>query len=212
MKPIFKGLLVTAVAFTVGWTLMSALYTYDLSEELTLLRRETTNNTVYLRSRIRELESLMNLKPDGQPVEPGTPVGGDAEDLEKEESHPPANGGQTGQASDTQPSPPSEDDRPPVTSAPTESPASPSPDTEAVTLPVPQAPETRPPEAESAIPSLYLIAECNGIIGLFDASGELIQTVNVFVMTLPETDREALAVGIPASSWQEACEMLGRYS
>jgi hypothetical protein len=30
-------------------------------------------------------------------------------------------------------------------------------------------------------------------------------------MTLPEAEREALAVGIPARSWSEAVEMLDRY-
>ena len=71
-------------------------------------------------------------------------------------------------------------------------------------LPVHQPPETQAPsEPETAIPpSLYLIAEHKGIIGLFDASGELLRSVNVFVMTLPEAEREALAVGIPAIGYK----------
>jgi hypothetical protein len=31
-------------------------------------------------------------------------------------------------------------------------------------------------------------------------------------MTLPKADREALAVGIPASSWEEALTLLDRFS
>jgi hypothetical protein len=86
--------------------------------------------------------------------------------------------------------------------------------TEEVTLPTHQSPETQAPAEEvTATPaSLYLIAESGGVIGLFDASGALLKSVNVFVMTLPEADRKALSVGIPASSWEEALTVLDRFS
>jgi hypothetical protein len=55
------------------------------------------------------------------------------------------------------------------------------------------------------------VAAHDGIIGLFDASGALLKTVNVYLMTLPEADRAALTVGIPARDWEEALELLGQY-
>jgi hypothetical protein len=88
--------------------------------------------------------------------------------------------------------------------------------TEGVTLPTHNSPETVPaaggestPETSPAAP--YLVAAHNGVIGLFDASGALLKTVNVYLMTLPEADRAALTVGIPARDWEEALELLGQY-
>jgi hypothetical protein len=70
------------------------------------------------------------------------------------------------------------------------------------------APETEG-VADETIPSyespepLYTVRAHEGIIGIFDADGTLCRSVNVFVMTLPEADREALAAGIPAYSEEE---------
>jgi hypothetical protein len=190
MSKCTKGLLIAALCLLTTWLGLAYLYTYSVSEELAMLRREDRSDTVYLRCRIRELES--KLSAGLQEILPAEPVGGVGEEttapVETEEER----------ESET------------VTDTAVETAA---PDTEAVTLPVHQSPETQAPsEPETAIPpSLYLIAEHKGIIGLFDASGELLRSVNVFVMTLPEAEREALAVGIPARSWSEAVEMLDRY-
>ena len=67
------------------------------------------------------------------------------------------------------------------------------------------------PTPETAPAAPYLVAAHNGIIGLFDASGALLRTANVYLMTLPEADRATLTVGIPAGDWEEALELLGRY-
>lgn len=190
MSKCTKGLLIAALCLLTTWLGLAYLYTYSVSEELAMLRREDRSDTVYLRCRIRELES--KLTAGLQEILPAEPVGGVGEE--------------TTAPSETEEERESET----VTDTAVESAA---PDTEAVTLPVHQSPETQAPsEPETAIPpSLYLIAEHKGIIGLFDASGELLRSVNVFVMTLPEAEREALAVGIPARSWSEAVEMLDRY-
>ncbi|MBO5511820.1 MAG: hypothetical protein J6B24_08820 [Clostridia bacterium] len=191
MSKCTKGLLIAALCVLTTWLGLACLYTYSVSEELTMLRRENRSDTVYLRYRIRELESELDAGVKG--LLPSEPVGGGAADIV---------------------TPPAETGKVPESEAMTDADQTTvSPDTEAVTLPVHQSPETQAPaEPETAVPpSLYLIAEHNGIIGLFDASGELLQSVNVFVMTLPEAEREALAVGIPAWSWSEAVEMLDRY-
>ena len=190
MSKCTKGLLIAALCLLTTWLGLAYLYTYSVSEELAMLRREDRSDTVYLRCRIRELES--KLTAGLQEVLPAEPVGGVGEE--------------TTAPAETEEERESET----VTDTAVETAA---PDTEAVTLPVHQSPETQAPsEPETAIPpSLYLIAEHKGIIGLFDASGELLRSVNVFVMTLPEAEREALAVGIPARSWSEAVEMLDRY-
>lgn len=190
MSKCTKGLLIAALCLLTTWLGLAYLYTYSVSEELAMLRREDRSDTVYLRCRIRELES--KLTAGLQEILPAEPVGGVGEE--------------TTAPAETEEERESEI----VTDTAVETAA---PDTEAVTLPVHQSPETQAPsEPETAIPpSLYLIAEHKGIIGLFDASGELLRSINVFVMTLPEAEREALAVGIPARSWSEAVEMLDRY-
>lgn len=189
MSKCTKGLLIAALCVLTTWLGLSCLYTYSVSEELTALRRESRTNTVYLRCRIRELESELSADLLGGLLPPSAPVGGEAADTEAS-----TNRAENGTAADTAPN-----------TAPS--------DTEAVTLPTHQSPETQAPavpETDAPV-SLYLIAEQDGIIGLFDAAGELLRSANVFVMTLPEQEREALAVGIPAYSWGEALEILERY-
>ncbi len=88
-------------------------------------------------------------------------------------------------------------------------------ETEAVTVPTHQSPETQVPTVDNpeTLPSTatYLFTEYNGMIGVFDAAGELVRTINVFVMTLPEAEREALYVGIPAYSYAEMCELAEQF-
>ncbi len=99
-------------------------------------------------------------------------------------------------------------------------------ESESVTLPThesqetdPVEPETTEPETTTPSPSvpsetpteMYIITTHNGRIGVFDATGTLVRTVNVFVFTLPEADRKALEVGIPAYSRAEADRIAGKY-
>ncbi len=188
MSKCTKGLLIAALCVLSTWLGLSCLYTYSVSEELTLLRRESRSDTVYLRHRVRELESELNANRGMGMLPPSAPAGGEAEDTEAV-----TDSGESDSAADTAPTAPD--------------------GKEEVTLPTHQSPETQSPaEDETASPaSLYLIAEQDGVIGLFDASGAMLRSVNVFVMTLPEADREALSVGIPAYSWGEALELLERF-
>lgn len=57
----------------------------------------------------------------------------------------------------------------------------------------------------------YIISVYRGIIGVFDADGRLLRTVNVSVATLPASDRDALLDGIPASTQEQMLEIVGQY-
>lgn len=184
MSKTVKGLLIAAFCVLAAWAALSTLYTYSVAEELTTLRREGRSDTVYLRCRIRDLESELAVRLDEKLPQPSEPVDGEA-----------------------------------TTEKPTDDTAAPIPsDTEAatedVTIPTHNSPETIPSvdnEPDPAPASPYLVAVHEGIIGLFDASGALLKTANVYIMTLPEADRDVLTVGIPAGDWEEALEILGRY-
>ena len=193
MSKTAKGLLIAALCALTTWVGLSTLYAHSLSEELTLLRREGRSDTVYLRSRIRELESELTVYLGEVFTAPSAPMGGEA-------STEGLTDGETVTEKET------------VGETAPQKPA----DTEGVTLPTHNSPETVPskdsmPTPETAPAAPYLVAAHNGIIGLFDASGALLRTVNVYLMTLPEADRAALTVGIPAGDWEEALELLGRY-
>ncbi len=190
MKRLKKVFIISAIAIAVIGSVLTSVYTCTLAGKLSELKRSTHTDAVYLRARIRELESELTarvLDRLEQIAAPSSPVGGDAEtDLE-------TNRPETETESD-----PNESET--------------NPDTEEVTLPIHHSPVTLPLPMEPESPSsLYIIAEHNGVIGVFDAEGALLETVNVFVLTLPEEDLEALTVGIPAYSWEEAMEIAGRY-
>lgn len=196
MSKITKGLLIAAFSVLTVSLIFSTLYTYSVSEELSLLRREGRSDLVYLRSRIRDLESELSAQQADTDVSVTIPVGGDAP------ADGPANGstnGADGAGADNEA----------TTSIPAE-------ETEEVTIPTHSSPETSPPadtEASAApLPaSPYLVAAHDGVIGIFDATGALLKTANVYIMTLPESDRSTLEVGIPAGSWAEALRLLDMY-
>ncbi len=203
MKKITKWLLISVASAALCWAALSTLYTHSVSKELTLLRKENRNDVIYLRCRIRELESELTASLLDRPA---SPTGGEAESQPPDATDVP----ETDEATETLPEGTSEDTLEDTAAiAPEET----APATEAVTLPTHQSPETQPPAEDEpeTVPALYLVAERDGIIGLFDASGELIRQANVFVMTLPKADRETLAVGIPAASMEEALSILEQY-
>ena len=166
MKNHTKALLITVIALALGWTLLLTVFTGSMAEELKLLRREKLSDSLYLRCRIRELESAFAASLPQGPDGTDKPVAGS-----------------------------------PETGAPTEE----------ITLPTHDSPETVPPAEEPRPAAQYILAEHEGILGVFDASGELLRTVNVYVMTLPLADREALAVGIPAYSEEEMDVLVSQY-
>lgn len=57
----------------------------------------------------------------------------------------------------------------------------------------------------------FYIKEYGEIIGVFDSSGELLYTVEVYTKTLPASDRALLKRGISAGSREELYEILGDY-
>ena len=190
MKNVLKGLMIAAAATTLGGLLLATAYTHEGSEDVTQLRRESRSDIVYLRTRVKELESelaaeLANREPSDDLAVDGV--------IEEDTRIPESEADET--ESDTV----AEDET----------------GEEAVTVPTHMSPETQEPvgdDMETVAPvAQYVIGVYNGMIGVFDASGELVRTINVFVMTLPKAEQEALAVGIPAYSYEEMCRIAEQY-
>lgn len=194
MKKLLKALIATAAVAALVGVLLSAAYTQTVSDELTRLRRESRSDVVYLRNRVRELENELN----------SSFLDRWAEFLDTE----------TDEVTEALTELPEDD-----TSADVETEMD--ADEESVTIPTHNSPETQEPSEEvsdtvgeettEAPVAAYLLTVHEGVIGVLDASGELVRTVNVFVMTLPEAEQEALAVGIPAYSEEEMLSMLEQY-
>lgn len=67
-------------------------------------------------------------------------------------------------------------------------------------------------DADADVKIAYTLKTLDGRIGVFDAQGTLLRTVNVAVSTLPRTDREQLAVGIAVYSEQELGALIEDFS
>ena len=191
MSKTVKILLITAFCVLVLWAGLATLYTYSVSEELTLLRREGRSDIVYLRCRIRDLESELSARSDESDNPPTVSVD-DSTNVMNSETSSDSVGITAGKPAESEEA------------------------TEGVTIPTLNAPETTPPTDAELLPetipaSPYLVSAHEGIIGIFDATGALLKTANVYIMTLPAADRVALEVGIPAGSWAEALRLLEMY-
>ena len=178
MKRILKSLLFAVAAVALVGLGLSAAYTHTVSEEVSRLRRESRSDIVYLRNRVRDLESelsatLLECFTSSSDLSVEAVDGDGVEDTARDGD-----------------------------------------ETEAVTIPAHKSPETQASEeiAETDVPAaLYLVTEHEGIIGVFDAAGELVRTVNVFTGTLPEAERKALQVGIPVYSPEEMRRLVEQY-
>ena len=194
MKKLFKALIATAAVAALVGVLLSAAYTQTVSEELARLRRESRSDVVYLRNRVRDLEnelkaSIFDFDEDSA----------DTEITEETEA---------------QTDPSAEE-----TLADTAGDAD--VNEEEVTIPTHNSPETQAPSEETSdaaasveadtSAAAYLLTVHDDVIGVFDGDGELVRTVNVFVMTLPEAEQKALAVGILANSEEELLALLEQY-
>ncbi len=206
MKKLKYALLLVGIAAAVVGSVLTSVYTLTLSEQLDDLRQSCRADTAYLRRQIQLLEDdfqltlaekLAGLTPPDCSVN-GTPdevFGNDQTDLTEPESD---------SAQDTE-----------IEES----------ESETVTLPTHDSPETEPsipddetignvtntPNVSEQPEELYLISTHNGRIGIFAADGQLMKTVNVFVLTLPQADRNALEVGIAAYSWEDALQVAERY-
>ena len=58
----------------------------------------------------------------------------------------------------------------------------------------------------------FWVREHEGVIGVFGVDGELEYTVEVYIKTLPQRDRELLKNGIYAKDREELLEILGDYN
>jgi hypothetical protein len=196
MTRVLKILTVAAALVALCGVILSAAYTQTVEEEVTRLRRENRSDIVYLRTRVRELESMLTAELTGRLEPPDLPVDGVPEDT-METAEDPAATDEAETAGDTESS--VEDG----TAA--DEPDTLLPESEEVTVPTHNSPETAAPTA------LYTLAAYNGMIGVFDQGGELVRVINVFVMTLPEAEQEALAMGIPAYSEEEMRQIAERF-
>lgn len=199
MKKLTGWLLAALASVAMVWAVLSTAYTHSISEELSDLRRENSGDFAHLRFRIRELESELS---DALIDRLLTPADGEADPADGDAETAPATSETVADTASPAETVGDADETENTTDLPAES----------VTLPVHRSPETQPAEAEAIAPTaLYLLAEHEGVIGVFDASGDLLRTLNVFVFTLPEADRAALEVGIPAHSWQEMEALIAGY-
>ena len=207
MKKILFGLVIFAAASLIGGVILTAVYTGAVSDEVAQLRRENRSDIVYLRTRVRELESMLTAELAGRLEPPDLPVDGVPEDTIETAA--------TDEAetdSDTESS--AEDGtvggdvsegNVPEDGTAADEPDTLLPESEEVTVPTHNSPETAAPTA------LYTLAAYNGMIGVFDQGGELVRVINVFVMTLPQAEQEALAMGIPAYSEEEMRQIAERF-
>ncbi len=67
---------------------------------------------------------------------------------------------------------------------------------------------SKPNESEK---ELYLLRDAGGLITVFTKDGYLIKNTEIHTSTLPAADREALAKGIEAESWERVLELLSDY-
>lgn len=58
----------------------------------------------------------------------------------------------------------------------------------------------------------FWVREHEGVIGVFGIDGELEYTVEVYIKTLPEKDRQLLKSGIFANNREKLLEILGDYN
>jgi hypothetical protein len=203
MTRVLKILTVAAALVALCGVILSAAYTQTVEEEVTRLRRESRSDIVYLRTRVRELESMLTAELAGRLEPPDLPVDGVPEDTDPEEVTTDEESAEENDTSDTRPEENTDGETDEETSA--DEPDTQFPESEEVTVPTHNSPETAAPTA------LYTLAAYNGMIGVFDQGGELVRVINVFVMTLPEAEQEALAMGIPAYSEEEMRQITERF-
>ena len=65
---------------------------------------------------------------------------------------------------------------------------------------------------ETYEPSSFWVREHEGVIGVFGVDGELLYTVEVYIKTLPQKDRQLIRDGIFAKDKAELLEILGDYN
>lgn len=185
MRKLTKGLIVTALLFSWGGTALTAAFAANLRDTLTAFRQKNLRENLNLRARLAQVESAVEAGAD-KLLGAGTEPDGNAVQANAPAQATPAESTSGRLPADT-------DGVGEVTHA----------GAHAAEEPV----GTQPAEA-----CAYRVTEYRGIIGVFDGDGRLMRTVNVRVDTLPAVDREALAAGIVAGTWQEMMDIVGQYA
>jgi hypothetical protein len=103
MTRVLKILTVAAALVALCGVILSAAYTQTVEEEVTRLRRESRSDIVYLRTRVRELESMLTAELAGRLEPPDLPVDGVPEDTDPEEVTTDEESAEENDTSDTRP-------------------------------------------------------------------------------------------------------------
>ena len=191
--------LVIIASVAVIGSILSAVYASQLSAYVEQLERSARADMVYLRGYIRRLEgeltdAIANLSEDTKSEAEATPdIESDAI-LETEQSDLPTDGHPEDESEIIESESESDSELETETEAMVETES----ETEAET------------EAEKAI--LYTLTIYNGRIGVFDATGRILCTLNVFVPSLPASDYAALLAGVPIYSQEQMWEIWDKYA
>ena len=185
MRKLTKGLIVTALLFSFGGTALTAAFAANLQEALTAFRQKNLRESLNLRARLAQVEGALEAGAD-RLSGAGTAPDGNAAQADAPVQAEPAGSATERLPADTD-------------------------GTGEVTHAGARAAE-EPVGTQPATACAYRVAEYRGIIGVFDGDGRLLRTLNVRVDTLPAVDREALAAGIDAGTWQEMMDIVGQYA
>ena len=208
MKKIGKFLLTLAIVGCISGSLLQVGSISKLKDDLVALGKQSIHYFISLNQRIKELEDAQK----------DVPVMG--EDVT--DTHTPNTSAiDTNQESPTQ-NPTMDTDQPQETTKPTMSTPQHNPETtptelltESVTMAEPDTETEQDTEAQTEATidttQTYRIGIYQGIIGVFDKEGHLIDTCNVSVLTLPQKDREMLEAGILVSTLEEVHALLENF-
>ena len=209
--------LVIIASVAVIGSVLSAFYASQLSAYVEQLERSARADMIYLRGYIRRLEgelteAIANLSaetsfPADTDQKPDTEAEAKTETetvLETERSDLPTDGHpeDDSETHETE----TELDFESETETETESDAESESETDA------ESESETEIEPEPEKPILYTLTIYNGRIGVFDATGRILCTLNVFVPSLPASDYAALLAGVPIYSQEQMWEIWDKYA
>lgn len=211
--------LVIIASVAVIGSVLSAFYASQLSAYVEQLERSARADMIYLRGYIRRLENELTDAIANLSEETSFPTNTDqiadteteAESvLETERSDLPTDGHpeDDSETHETE----TEFDFESETETETESEAESASETDAESESETDAEDESDIEPEPEKPILYTLTIYNGRIGVFDATGRILCTLNVFVPSLPASDYAALLAGVPIYSQEQMWEIWDKYA
>ncbi len=200
MKKGMKIFLAFLIIVSLAIGSLSIVYRQQLWEQAGLMAKQQLHRFLSVTRRLEDLQdTLLGILSGNEEDTDAVVVGGIPEDT-------------TAQATEnvtlpseepTETHPPAETDTNAPAAAETEA------DTETNTEKTPVSTDTQVPDLTEPSGG-YTVKAHEGIIGVFDAEGCLIESVNVSVITLPEADRRALEEGIAAATMADVRVILDK--